>query len=285
MAFDKVVDSSKLNAAMKATADKIRSESKTSSNIAWDESNGFADSIKTQTKTATPSTNLQAIRPDEGYVGLSQVNVEAIQATTQATPSISVSSSGLITASATQTAGYVAAGTKSATKQLSTQAAKTVTPSSSSQTAVAAGKYTTGAVTVAAIPSTFKKVATGTFALTQNNYYAGYTVSGLGFKPSRIILYLSPDVVSSASDDYVEDDGFNNITAYAICDGSTTTAVQMSWGTRWEWVDDVEELCPYVDPEIDTYEVNVTFTNNGFTVALKNWQAMDGSEYCYVAFS
>ena len=71
---------------------------------------------------------------------------------TQATPSISVNSSGLITASATQTAGYVAAGTKSATKQLTTQAAKTITPCTSSQTAVALGRYTTGAVTVAAIP-------------------------------------------------------------------------------------------------------------------------------------
>lgn len=67
----------------------------------------------------------------------------------QATPAITVSSSGLITASGTQSAGYVAAGTKSATKQLTTQAAKTITPSTSAQTAVASGKYTTGAVTVA----------------------------------------------------------------------------------------------------------------------------------------
>ena len=67
----------------------------------------------------------------------------------QATPTISVSSSGLITASATQESGVVKAGTKSNTKQLTTQAAKTVTPSTSAQTAVASGRYTTGAVTVA----------------------------------------------------------------------------------------------------------------------------------------
>lgn len=67
---------------------------------------------------------------------------------TQATPSITISSDGKITASATQSAGYVAAGTKSATKQLTTQAAKTVTPTTSNQTAVASGRYTTGAVTV-----------------------------------------------------------------------------------------------------------------------------------------
>ena len=72
---------------------------------------------------------------------------------TQATPSISVSSSGLITASATQSAGYVSAGTKSATQQLTTKGATTITPSTSAQTAVASGVYTTGAITVAAMPT------------------------------------------------------------------------------------------------------------------------------------
>lgn len=67
----------------------------------------------------------------------------------QATPSISVSSSGLITASATQSGGIVEGGTKSSTKQLTTQGAKTVTPGTSNQTAVASGTYTTGDVVVA----------------------------------------------------------------------------------------------------------------------------------------
>lgn len=66
----------------------------------------------------------------------------------QATPIISVNSSGLITATA---------GDKSGTKQLTTQAAKTITPTKSSQTAVTSGVYTTGVVTVAAIPSTYVK--------------------------------------------------------------------------------------------------------------------------------
>lgn len=67
----------------------------------------------------------------------------------QATPTISVSSGGLITASATQGGGIVADGTMSATQQLTTQGAKTVTPSTSTQTAVASGRYTTGTVQVA----------------------------------------------------------------------------------------------------------------------------------------
>lgn len=67
----------------------------------------------------------------------------------QATPTISVSSGGLITVSATQSGGIVTAGSKSTIQQLTTQGAKTVTPGKTAQTAVAAGRYTTGAVQVA----------------------------------------------------------------------------------------------------------------------------------------
>lgn len=65
----------------------------------------------------------------------------------QATPTIKVSNSGLITATAEQIAGYVKAGTKSATKQLTTQAAKTYIPGTSDQT-IASGKYLTGVQTI-----------------------------------------------------------------------------------------------------------------------------------------
>lgn len=73
----------------------------------------------------------------------------SISTATQATPSISVSSSGLITASATQSAGYVSSGTKSNTYQLTTQAGRTITPSTTQQTACASGRYTTGNIYVA----------------------------------------------------------------------------------------------------------------------------------------
>lgn len=100
-----------------------------------------------QEKTVTPSTSAQTVTPDSGYDALSKVTVNAMPTATQATPSITVSSAGLITAKATQTAGYVAAGTKSATKQLTVQAAQTITPGTADKT-IASGRYLTGTQTI-----------------------------------------------------------------------------------------------------------------------------------------
>lgn len=107
---------------------------------------------KLQEKSATPSTSEQEIFPDSGYDGLSKVTVDAIPSATQATPTISVSSSGLITARSTQSEGYVEAGTKSATKQLTTQAAQTITPGTSNKT-ISSGRYLTGTQTIKGDPN------------------------------------------------------------------------------------------------------------------------------------
>lgn len=90
---------------------------------------------------------------------ISSIPKETHQAVEQATPSLSLNvATGVVTAEATQAAGLVAAGTKKATMQLATQAAKTVTPSAAQQTAVASEKYTTGNVVVAAVPTEAKTV-------------------------------------------------------------------------------------------------------------------------------
>ena len=104
--------------------------------------------FNTQTKTAIPSTSQQIITPDSGYDGLSRVTVEAMPTAALNTPTISVDSAGKITAKVEQTAsGYVEAGSKSATKQLTTKGAATITPGTSDQT-IASGTYLTGAQTI-----------------------------------------------------------------------------------------------------------------------------------------
>ena len=127
-----------------------------------------------QSKTVTPSTSQQIITPDSGYDGLSQITVNAMPSGSLSTPTIS--SSGLITAQV-GTSGYLASGT-SVTKQLTTQAAKMVTPTASEQTVVNSAVYTTGAVKVAAVPSETKTItANGTYTPSSGKFFSSVTVN------------------------------------------------------------------------------------------------------------
>ena len=100
--------------------------------------------------------NRESVVPTPPYDSLKRINI-ITNIVEQATPSIYVNTTtGEITSTVTQTeAGWVKEGTKTATQQLATQAAKTVTPTEAEQTAVASGKYTTGDVVVAAVPTTY----------------------------------------------------------------------------------------------------------------------------------
>lgn len=154
-----------------------------------EEGNIITGTISTKTSSDLTVSGATITVPSGYYVSQATKSVASGSAKTPATtitkaPTISVNSSGLITASVSGTqnvtptvsAGYVSSGTAgtitvsgSATKQLTTQAAKTITPSTSSQTAVASGRYTTGAITVAAIPSNYEDVETETTEYTSLN--------------------------------------------------------------------------------------------------------------------
>lgn len=168
-----------------------------------------------QEKTTSPTKSEQVVIPDSPNYGLSKVTVSAIpdqyiiptgsqtinsndtyDVTSLAevvvnviaeepnydTPNITVSTGGLITASANG---------KSNTSQLSTQAGTTITPSETEQTAVASGKYTTGAVKVGAISTTYvgsgitkrsstDLTASGATVTVPSGYYASNASKAIG---------------------------------------------------------------------------------------------------------
>lgn len=193
------------NGVYTATDDSLDGYSKVTVNVPIPE----VPEINLQNKTITPTESMQVVNADSGYDGLDTVTVNPISSTyvgsgilrrssadlttsgsmvsvpagyytakvsksvataTQATPTINVNASGLITASSTQTSGYVTGGMKTATQQLTVQGAKTIIPTESVQTAVVSGVYTTGNITVGAIPSDY----IGSAVITQN-YYVGDT--------------------------------------------------------------------------------------------------------------
>ena len=134
----------------------------------------------------------------DGVDGYSPVVVdvpipEVPDSVAQATPVITVSSSGLITAKATQEGGLVSAGTKSATKQLTTKGATTITPGASAQTAVSAGTFVTGDIKVAAVEAGGAvEMCTVTFDLS--------VIDSGDYNPNLLEMYadrLNPELVGN----------------------------------------------------------------------------------------
>ena len=229
-----------------------------------------------QAKTnINPSTSSQTIEPDSGYDGLSSIQINAMPSgsvatpatTVTANPSISVNSSGLITATTSATksvtptvsAGYVNSGTAgtitvsgSNTSQLSTQEGSTITPTESEQTAVASGKYTTGAVKVGAISSTYvgsgitscsssDLTASGATVIAPAGFYASNASKSVttmtlptAVSSSATSGYTSKATVSrSTTDQYINiPPGYNSAGGYykinAVANGSATGPSSLS---------------------------------------------------------
>ena len=139
------------------------------------EGNIIRGNIATKTASDLTASGATIIVP-AGYYPTQAV--KSIETATQATPSIGIDDNGLITASATQTAGYVTAGTKSSTHQLAFQPAKTITPSTSSQIAVSSGYYTGGDITVDAIPSDYIKPVSTKGSTTYTPTTTSQTIAG-----------------------------------------------------------------------------------------------------------
>lgn len=266
MAYDKIIDSARLDGALTATANKIRSGTGVSGKIVFD--------------------------PDTGFTGSIPAGVE------QATPGISVSSAGLITASATQGAGIVKSGTKSATKQLSVQEAKTVTPGATDQTAVASGVYTTGAITVKGdanlkaeniadgvsifgITGTHSgggNVATGYVVISYTNRYK-ITVSGLGFTPSNVLMMYDAYGAYGGTGSGL---GFSSSIAYAVL-GFAAGDYNM-----WQMLNSDGTLLHGEDfTTVQLPQFNVSLGASSFTAqtsSSSNYKFITGGVYRYVVW-
>lgn len=197
-----------------------------------------------QSKSVTPTEATQTVKADSGYDGLSQVSVGAIASdyigsgiarksssdltasgatvtvpagyysadasknvvsATLATPTISVDSNGLITATENQTAsGYIEATTKSATKQLTTKGATSYTPTKSTQT-IASGQYLTGAQTINPIPDEY--ITTNDANAVASVINSGYTAYVNGVKVTGTQAVQTYRTGSSQPDDSLGNDG------------------------------------------------------------------------------
>ena len=205
---------------------------------------------------------------------------------TQATPSISIdSSTGIITASATQAAGYVGAGTKTIEEQLQTQAAKRITPSKANITAVAAGKYTTGDVIVDPVPTQSKTVTptTSTQRITPDNpsqFLASVTVTAVPTQTKSVIpntsaqtvtpdngKFLSSVTVNAIPNTYVRPAATKDATTYT----PTTERQIISAGTYCKGQQTIEGDADLVAGNIksgaDIFGVRGTYTSDATAAA------------------
>lgn len=105
--------------------------------------------IKLDSKTVSPTLDQQVVRPGSGFDGLSDVTVEAMPSGVLGVPTIGVDNFGVITAQASiPKAGYLSSTeTKSATQNLSTKGAATITPGTTDKT-IASRVFLTGVQTI-----------------------------------------------------------------------------------------------------------------------------------------
>ena len=181
MVADKLVDSSQLDGALIATANAIRAYNSEASSVkkTWDDDTGFSSIIAHMTDQAsgTAATASTMLNGKVAYVNGTKITgsiatktssdltatddvvyVPAGYYASQASKSVGTgsvtvgeptinSSTGLVTATATVTAGYLDSQTKSNTLQLTAKGAATYNTSTEDQT-IAAGQYLTGAQTI-----------------------------------------------------------------------------------------------------------------------------------------
>lgn len=163
----------------------------------------YVDGVKVTGTIATKSSNDLTVSDAKVLVPAGYYATNAAKSVSivgRAKPSISVdSTTGVITASVTQGAGYVYGGTETDSKELYTQAATTITPSAYPQTAVKKGFYTTGVISVAPVPTQTKSATPSksrqTVTPDSGKFLSSVTIGGI---PSNYIT--TSDATATESD-------------------------------------------------------------------------------------
>ena len=208
-----------------AVANAIRSKNGTTNTYKVNQLASAVENISSGTTLPTLSNPGSAadLRSGKQLIDQSGNKITGTLATvTQATPSITVNSAGLITASTTQSAGYVASGTKSATKQLPTKSAATITPGTSNQT-IAAGTYLTGVQTIkgdANLVADNIKSGVSIFGVTGN-----YVGSGGGSTTENKLAQLVDRSITTVTAEDLQD--ATSIGHYAFYNCSSLTSITM----------------------------------------------------------
>ena len=177
---------------------------------------------------------------------------------TLGTPSIAVSSSGLITAEVTHSSsGYVASGTKQATKQMSTFTTTRVTPKATATTLATAGKYCTSNL-----------VVQGDSNLIAANIKSGVSIFGVtgaysGGGSYGVVTATSSDVSAgyhyvTIADSTFADIAADDIVGWVICAESITDTADCDGG---------EVIMACCDTETD--KVCILIANRGTGVESK----------------
>lgn len=187
------------------------------------------------------------------------------------TLTIDVNSSGLITASTRNNAGFISASNQSMTKQLTTKSAQTYTPGTSNQT-IASGRYLTGAQTIKGdanlVPENIKDGVTifgvtgtakgsgavvGTYTGNASSKVSTPQSINLGFQPKFVFVSgKKPSFESNAPWYY-----------YSNTDNSGVTKWDTSSIAAYAFVDSPTEASDVDDNTINCLEITAT----GFNVA------------------
>lgn len=166
------------------------------------------------TKTASNLTaNENVVNVPAGYYATACT--KEVATTDLPEPEVTVDETGLISImSDLKSGGFLSASQKTHTLQLPTQAAKTVVPTSTEQTAVAAGKYTIGAVKVAAVPSETKKItANGTYTPSSGKYFSSVEVAIAGDSPVYQDKTVNP---TTSIQTILPDDGYDALSQVKV---------------------------------------------------------------------